>query len=311
MPEVVQWESLDGLPQESPRISPGAVINRNPKGRNGITTFGAKMVRSACYSLQKQFRRRRLGFLTLTLPSNPEYLPLWVLRWPELVRKFTQEFKREMERVGGVPELVGVTEIQTERTEKTRFCIPHFHAVYVSWDGKSKSENPFKGDRKLYPCFYVSHHRMQEIWQRILFNEVDGILPGIPKLDEIKPRVDVQGVKKSAEGYLGKYMSKGAEDVKKYLDEYPDRTDIPSHWWHCTQGLRNVVKGLIKEIPPAMVELIINDSQALVEAGVLRFIRKITKVINGVERILGFAFRFAPGFNPTKPKDIKRAFSTA
>lgn len=310
--EVITAASLDGWEYETAKIDPRkSVVRRSPKGRKGITTNGAKMVRSACYALQKEYKRKRLGFMTLTLPNHPEYLPIWVSRWPELVRKFTQEFKREMERVGGVPELVGVTEIQTQRSDDLGYCVPHFHAVYVSWDGKAKGFSLFHGDDKPKPCFYISHHRMQEIWGRILVNEITLVTGIKPNPDEISPRIDLQAVKKSAEGYLGKYMSKGANDVKKYLDADPTRTDIPSHWWHMTQGLRTVLKALIKPLPPALVQAVIESSEELIESGIVRYIREIKKVINGIERTIGYAFRFAPDYNPTKPKHIREAFSTS
>jgi hypothetical protein len=52
-------------------------VKRSPKGRQGITRYGSKMVRNACHVLQTHYGRGRLGFGTLTLDSaNPNYLLL-------------------------------------------------------------------------------------------------------------------------------------------------------------------------------------------------------------------------------------------
>ncbi|UAJ74679.1 hypothetical protein IQE94_18305 (plasmid) [Synechocystis sp. PCC 7339] len=165
------------------------------------------------------------------------------------------------------------------------------------------------GKRK--PAHYISHGRMQAIFARILANEVERITGEVVNPDELNPRVEVKHVKKSAEGYLGKYMSKGGKDVKKFLDQQPDRTDLPTHWWHCTKGLRTILKGLIGELDSAMVEAALTQMEDLISLGIVQYARAITKEINGVERLLGWVFRFAPDYNPTDPRRIAVAFGTA
>jgi hypothetical protein len=106
-------------------------------------------------------------------------------------------------------------------------------------------------------------------------------------------------------------MSKGGKDVKKFLDQQPDRTDLPTHWWHCTKGLRTILKGLITELPPEWIEAALTQMEDLISLGIVQYARKITKEINGVERLLGWVFRFAPEYNLTKPRQIAIAFGTA
>jgi hypothetical protein len=152
---------------------------------------------------------------------------------------------------------------------------------------------------------------MQEIFARILANEIEAVTGIAHNISDINPRVEVKAVKKSAEGYLGKYMSKGGKDVKRFTEENPVRTDLPTHWWHCTKELRQIIKGLVTELPLAMVEAALTQMADLIALGIVQYARAITKVINGKERLLGWAFRFAPDYNPTDQKQIALAFGTS
>jgi hypothetical protein len=105
-------------------------------------------------------------------------------------------------------------------------------------------------------------------------------------------------------------MSKGAKEVKKYLDVNPNRDDIPSHWWHCSKELRQIVKGLIQPVPPPIIEAILSDFQYLIDEKVIRYCKEITKEINGVKRTIGYAFRLHPDYIPIGKNEIKRAFNS-
>lgn len=310
--ELVTTVDLTGWEQQTEKFDPRReVVRRSPKGTNGITSYGTKMVRSGCHALQKNYGRKQLGLNTVTLPNHPVYTPLWVSRWSEIVRKYEQEIRRELERKGAPSHFIGVTEIQTERSDNIGYCVPHLHAVYVAWDGITYRKVTVKGHKKRLPAHYISHSKFQQIFRRILINEIIYLTGEQPDKHGLMPRVEVKGVKKSAEGYLGKYMSKGAKDVKKYLDADPNRTDIPSHWWHCSKELRNIIKGLVTNVAPTMVELITSNFGELIEAGLVQYIRPIQLEINGVLRTLGYAGRWKPAYNPTTQEDIESAFSTS
>ena len=53
--------------------------------------------------------------------------------------------------------------------------------------------------------------------------------------------MDTQQVKKSAAGYLAKYMSKGSAEIEKMADDCGWEA-IPSQWWNMTGPLRALVK---------------------------------------------------------------------
>lgn len=286
-------------------------VKRSPKGRKGITRYGSKMVRNACYVLQKYYGRNRLGFGTLTFDSaNPYYLLLLCLQWAEIVRKFNQEFQRELERVGAPIHIVGVTEIQTKRSDAVGYIIPHLHFVYVSWDGKTKVKQGFGEDSKLMPDFYVSHARIKEIFDRVCANEISKMTEIPVNEISVNNRVNLQAVRRSAEGYLGKYMSKGAKDVEKYIKADPNRNDIPSHWWHCTKELRQIVKGLVKTVPVPIVESILWNFEYLIEEKIVLYCKEVFKEINGEIRTIGYAFRLHPDYIPIGKDDIDSAFNS-
>jgi hypothetical protein len=232
------------------------------------------------------------------------------MQWSEIVRKFTQELQRELERVGAPTHVVGVTEIHPKRSKAVGFLVPHLHFAYVSWDGKSILPRGFGVKEKSKRDYYISHARMKEIWDRICANEIARILEIPVETIGIDSRVSLQAVKKSAEGYLGKYMSKGAKDVKRYLDEIPNRDDIPSHWWHCTKELRQIVKGLVEPVPAPVAEAILRDFNYLIQEKVVQYCREIKKEINGVERTIGYAFRLHPDYMPIGKNEIERAFNS-
>lgn len=302
---------LTGWDYETEKHGPSARAKRERKGKGGISPYGTKSVRSGTHCLQNAYGRQRLGFLTLTLPNSDRYLPIWCEQWAEIVRKFNQELQRELERQDAPAHVIGVTEIQLKRSKQLGYPVPHLHACYVAWDGKTYikgAKNTLGGRKKQH---YISHAKMQAIFARVLANEVERITGEVVNPDELNPRVEVKAVKKSAEGYLGKYMSKGGKDVKQFLDQQPDRTDLPTHWWHCTKGLRTILKGLITELPPEWIEAALTQMEDLKALGIVRYARDITKEIGGVERLLGKSFRFAPEYNPTDPRQIAIAFGTA
>lgn len=52
---------------------------------------------------------------------------------------------------------------------------------------------------------------------------------------------NVQQVKKSAEGYLGKYMTKSGEEVKEVIDAGQEWM-LPRQWWFSTAALKRLLK---------------------------------------------------------------------
>lgn len=231
---------------------------RKPRGSKGITSYGKRMIRNGAWLIQKSVGLRRLGFLTLTLPSFPDrqdILCVLISEWSELVRQFFQEFNREIERKGKVPCWVGCTEIQEERFDGYGQPCPHLHAAYVAHSGNHQ--------------WYISADRMRAIWKRILEARIEAVFGEDIDVDT-KPSIDCQSVKQDASAYLSKYLSKGGDILEKMKEEgYSDF--IPSAWWHCSLKLKRTVKSLVSEVPSDL-KLAVKQGVDLVERGVAIYV---------------------------------------
>jgi hypothetical protein len=187
------------------------------------------MVSSAAYLLQHVYGSRRLSFLTCTLPGSPEDTLRAAENWPEIVRVFLQWLKRNLVKRGLSPVIVSVTEIQPKRMREQGGLPLHLHIV-------------FQGAHKDYQwCFTPS--QLTRAWQRCIVGRVPGLVDS-----SFAAALNVQHVKTSAKGYLGKYMSKGEDDVCSVLDENPELIHcIPSTWYNLSVEARDGVRANMTE----------------------------------------------------------------
>ena len=195
------------------------------RGLNGITNYGARLVRNAAYCLQKIYGRERLSFCTTTLVGGPQETCAVAVHWSELVRRFMQAVKEKLVRHQLPPFVVAVTEIQMKRFRRTGGMPLHLHMVFV---GKHKGRGaPWE----------ISTDWFDECWRRAVTRLV-------PELKDFSWRssCNMQGVRKSAKGYLGKYLSKGVGAVTEVLEECPELAEfMPRSWYSCTNPLRDLV----------------------------------------------------------------------
>lgn len=260
--------------------------DRARKGLNGISSYGARMVRNACYVMEQRYGKDRLGLLTPTLPNIPEYLYVWTYQWDELMRKLTQEIVRELERKGAPLDYVGVDELHPNRSIDVGWGVPHSHFLIPVWDGKS-----YLPDRKRE--FYISANKFRTIWYRILINEVKAFGVFSPEIKMPNARIEVKTIKKSAEGYLGKYLSKGKKALQELRDAGVDLSALPAHWWHCANELRKEIKGEIQRVPVQVMDRLI-EGKDLVKEKIAYYVRAIKKEIDGQDRLLGWVFKLLP-----------------
>lgn len=189
---------------------------RAKRGSNGITREAARNVRNAAYLLQEKYGRKRLTFATLTLPAvSQEESQLLALDWNMIVKGLVKEIRRDLERHHLPPIVVGVTEIQPERTGRDRVLGLHLHLVWVG--------------RANYGSWAITTRRIDELWQRQLERTLQRSVT-------VKSACNLQMVRRSASGYLGKYMSKGAKTVNAVKETMPG-TPLPSAWYTMTRAL--------------------------------------------------------------------------
>lgn len=203
-------------------LSPHQNFDKPPKslaryGLKGISGKGKRRVRNACYMMTREVGKHRLTFSTVTIPP----LALGNLErahkcWHKLIDFYRREMSRALKKEGLPGEIVGVTEIQEKRYEKTGLPVLHAHFVFVG-----------AGRRGGWAITTAKH---DHIWRRAF----KAVL-GVPRLD-CSSACQLKSVTKSAEGYLGKYMSKGAGVVARVVaDGLGDW--LPRQWWNCSRSI--------------------------------------------------------------------------
>jgi hypothetical protein len=141
--------------------------------------------------------------------------------WGRITKVFIQKLKRALLGAGLSEEIVGVTEIQERRLASRGEFALHLHLLFQG------AKRPWQWEFR--PVDY------REMW----FSVLEGVVPRSAWTSD-KGAEEVRAVKHSAEGYLGKYMSKGAKNLFVVKERYPDAV-IPSSWWMCTYVLRRKV----------------------------------------------------------------------
>lgn len=218
---VLDWVKAQIAKQED-QLGLSHPPNSHKRGLNGITSYGARLVRNAAYLMQTKFGKENLSFITLTLPScSKDELATIAAQWSHIVRLYVQELKRELERQGLYPGCVGVTEVQERRLRGRGELGLHLHLVA---QGRASRRQPWR----ISPGFH------RQVWGRIL----SGILG---RDFDARSLENVQAVRKDAASYLGKYLTKGVQVIGQIVETYgPDC--CPSSWYTCTNSLRDAVK---------------------------------------------------------------------
>jgi hypothetical protein len=247
---------------------PNVQAARRKRGQGGITTLGSRSIRSGAFLMQKKFGKARLALLTLTMPSfgdRQDIVYLLCAEWSVLINRFLEAVDREYEKKCGRRfSYVGCTEIQEERYEKYGHPCPHLHIVYVSCDKPRR--------------WIISADRFREIWKRIIDNRIKALINEDFSDNPISQgRIECEAIKKSAEGYIAKYLSKGVDVCGRIVED--GLSDLlPSAWWHCSLVLKRAVRGLTCELPYDF-KLAILDGVDLRSRGVASYLKKV--VISG------------------------------
>jgi hypothetical protein len=228
-------------------------LKRSKRGNKGITALGKRMVKSACYLLERDHGRHNLSFLTATLPAfaSPDELKLICANWSELVRQLVQELKRILERGGYCADMVYITEIQEDRYANRGEIAPHLHLVMV-------------GKKHRYQKYYaVEKSEMRSLWERLLSNFLGRKVTAAAATRLERP-------KKSLQGELGSYLSKGGKMITTIANS-DDRDQLPSSYWGMNKELRESVKAEIVVLQGCEAQNFVDNLTDLHEAGLVYF----------------------------------------
>ena len=200
------------------------------------TTYSKRMVRNCIAKLEREHGKHNLAFATYTLPDLPvDHLENLSARSGVIANRLTQEIKRNQERAGIKSEIVWIVEIQSQRLATTGVCAIHFHVV-------------FQSRKSRYHDYAISKELNTKIWNRIISNALGYEI-------EMPSAANIQQIKKSAENYMSKYMSKGSKVAQELVDK-KQIGQLPKNWWGATLSLRKWVKERTKLLSDSSKEFI-------------------------------------------------------
>lgn len=251
----IGWEAIAAIDAERNLPSPLGLSllpnSRSPaaRGSGGITRESARTVRNAAFLLEKKFGKERLSFVTLTLPSvSLDESRLLSQEWHTVVHRVVDEIKRDLGRSQLPQAVIGVTEIQTKRLARTGLAALHLHLLFVGRHRRSD--------------WAIQTERIDDIWQRVLSNRLNRTVV-------ISSACNMQMVKHSAAGYLGKYMTKGKKEVETAKVIQPGMT-LPSAWHTCSRALLKAIKKMTivdSEVMMKLWEELWDGAAVLIEIG--------------------------------------------
>lgn len=210
---------------------------RAQRGSKGISPRQRDILCWSANSLERVYSRRNVSFLTLTLPElTQDDLRSVQEHWSEIVNTVLIYLQREFKRHGLTTHIVGCTEIQLERKERTGMSYPHLHLV-------------FRGRFHHRAGWTVSPRRFRSIWERSVSRFLSD------RGYKWESSENVQQVAKSSGGYLAKYISKSSSKQ----GENGECDWHPSDWIICSRKLRGLYERLTRkgyEVGIALYDLV-------------------------------------------------------
>lgn len=197
-------------------------------GWNGLTSLGRRTVRSVTAALET--RRRDAAFWTITLPAAAMDALALGDQWPtfqDAVRRFLRRRLRLANLSGA---LIGVVELQPERTARERRPCPHLHVVFL---GK-------RPGRRVWALH-------KSVLDRIIVQSLAAA--GVTGVD-VAQAGNVQPVRQTVAGYLSKYLTKAG-----VLEEVIDRQLelVPRQWWFVSREAREFARRFAFNVPRRFV----------------------------------------------------------
>lgn len=208
-----------GLGLSTPANSSKAVRSR--RGSGGITSHGKNLVKDSAAWMEQTYGRNRLTFLTLTVPTGIENDV--AKHWATILHNFRRKLTYHLQKRNLPLHIVGVTEVQEERLEERGELGLHIHWLLV-------------GRNSRYHHWEFKPEQFREWWRECIC-ECIGECSGT----DWRACENVERIKRSAIGYLGKYMSKGVKVVSAIKEQGLGHL-LPSAWYTCTQGLKVIYK---------------------------------------------------------------------
>lgn len=239
---------------------PSKAVSTEPKaqrGSKGMSGEQKRLLRASMVLLQRKRKKENLVFGTCTIPDlDTNEIHIIAAYWGEAVKQMCQKITRELIKAGIVPEIIFVTELQTERWNKYKVVAPHGHLVF---QGRKDRNSPW----------IISTKRFTEMWEEVLSN--------ILKREIKAPwATNIQRIKVSVKRYLSKYLSKGGA----ILDEIKEAGLthlLPRSWFYCTRSLKQEAKAARVKVEYQLSMFIYDHREYLKAIGIISWYYVIQK----------------------------------
>jgi hypothetical protein len=192
-------------------------------GLNGITGTGAKMLRSAAFIMERQYGKEDVTMGTFTVPhlEKDERVKL-AQSWGVLTNDLVRYLRNELIKQGRAPAVAGCTEIQSARLESRSEGYLHLHAI---WPAHSNNGRRWS----------VEADGVRTWWKKAIERVIGRELP-------IAPRVETALVEFGVEHYIGKYLSKGGDDLLGQFVADLGYESVPGQWWFMSNYLKTKIR---------------------------------------------------------------------
>lgn len=240
-------------------LSDGRIFTEPPPSRKkclSMTKSMARNIRNAGYLLEQSYGKDNLSFLTLTLPTLPdsEFQKI-TENWGKMVDQFLKWMRSTLGTKGMEFEYVYCTEVQTKRLENHGQYALHLHLL-------------FRGRINKRSNWAVTPKKCRKAWVRCLKSVCS---------EDFRDCAleNLQRIKRSASGYLSKYLSKGASaDVNG--DSQKDNPRFRGHWGGMCRALSRRIRGSTIRLNNAhdvreYVNTFLSRMEGLLEAGLVRY----------------------------------------
>lgn len=246
-------------------------------GLKGLTGYGTRMLRNACYLMEKRLGREDTVMITLTVPTLGRAARKRLAeQWGQVTNRLVQYLSRELVRQGRQPVIAGCVEIQTGRLEKYRQGYLHLHLVCPAHSNRGRR-------------WAVDASELRTWWSECLERTIGQKLPNMP-------RIETAIVEKSVEGYLGKYLSKGTGgELDAFIGDLGESA-VPGQWWFMSAPMREAIRSGTKSgrnagaLLDAMVNYLLEDG----DGEGFEYIRHIDCLMDGRPITVGFVGRLSP-----------------
>jgi len=257
--------------------NPEMALTKTKNGLKGLTGYGTKMLRSGCYLLEQVLGKEDCVMITLTVPTLPrDGRRQLAERWGRVTNELVKRLTQELGLAGRNPTIVGCVEIQTGRLEKYQQGYLHLHLVSPAHSNT--------GGR-----WAVNVDGLRTWWATCIERHSGYSLPH-------SPRVETAIVKKSVEGYLGKYLSKGTgEELAAFIEDLGEDA-VPGQWWFASAPMKAAIKKgtATGRNCGALLDALVNH---LLEEGTgdgFEYIRHVDCDFSGLPVTVGYVGRLDP-----------------